>query len=517
MSTLLVGNGLPADFRVPFAYFGLDKTGAGSPSTGDCCMLVYGQFNATGSTTGVAGSAEAGKAVQVFNNEDALFGTDSMLSDMIRIARKNNPGVGLWAVPLADVGAQAAWTVTFADVTDAQNQTVTLMVGCTPYSYTLVDGDTVADVAAAFAELIANNPASPVTAVAAAGVLTLTAKHAGEAAGLIDVRLTYRRLGYTLPAAVDATVAQTVVGAGVPDIAAALANTSCQVCKWIAFPYTDVASLKLIGNEFNGTSGRWNAMEMTYGHIISAINATPADAVALGTQLNDPHLTVANLYGSPTPAYNVAAALTSVAARHLCSAPELSRPLQTIALDCVCAPELEDACSDNSAILNQYYHNGIAGLTADRSGVVRINRLITTYQQNAWGADDDSCLDIQTLAQLQYIMTYLRQRLETVFPRHALKDDGNFIVPGSFTATPGILKAYMAAWAAELRDLNVIENVDEFVDQLSVRRSTLDPNAVDIIIKPDLVNQLRIVRVLVNFYLDSNDAQSSSNISGGVI
>ena len=114
-------------------------------------------------------------------------------------------------------------------------------------------------------------------------------------------------------------------------------------------------------------------------------------------------------------------------------------------------------------------------------------------------------------------MTYLRQRLETVFPRHALKDDGNFIVPGSFTATPGILKAYMAAWAAELRDLNVIENVDEFVDQLSVRRSTLDPNAVDIIIKPDLVNQLRIVRVLVNFYLDSNDAQSSSNISGGVI
>ena len=342
MSTLLVGNGLPADFRVPFAYFGLDKTGAGSPSTGDCCMLVYGQFNATGSTTGVAGSAEAGKAIQVFSNEDALFGADSMLSDMIRIARKNNPGVGIWAVPLEDVGAQAKWEIELNGVNAIINETLTLLVGCKTYSYTFLDGDNGISAALALAEVINADPSSYVTAVASGKVITLTAKHAGEAAGQVSVLAKYNRLGYTIPSGLTVEITKTANGSGVPDIASALANTSCQVCKWIAFPYTDVASLKLIGNEFNGTSGRWNAMEMTYGHIISAINATPADAVALGTQLNDPHLTVANLYGSPTPAYNVAAALTSVAARHLCSAPELSRPLQTIALDCVCAPEIED-------------------------------------------------------------------------------------------------------------------------------------------------------------------------------
>lgn len=518
MANILNGQGLPSNWRVPLFYGGIDKTGAGSPSTGDnCCVLLYGQMNATG-TTGTAGVAEACKPVQVFENEDQLFGSDSMLADMIRKVRLTNPAAGIWAVPLNDVGSQSEWTLTITGAPIATPETVSVMIGCTTYSYTALTTDTDQDIAQGLADAIAAVTQSPVTAVAAGGVLTITAKHQGAVAGALDVRTNYRCGGLTNPVNVTLTLVQTVVGSGIPDIACGLANTQCSACSWIGFPYNDIASLNMIADQFDGSTGRWNAIQQLYGHVFSAINMTPANAIAQGALLNSPHLSMPNLYGTPSPSYLVTAVVAAVAARHLCSAPELSRPLQGIELPCICSPEVEDNCAASGSTLNQYLHNGVAALSGSPTGCgVQIVRLITTYQSNAFGADDDSCLDVQTLAQLQYILRYIRNRVETVFPRHALKDDDDFLVAGSYTATPAILQGYMAAWATELRNLNVIEDVDRFIEQIQVDRCATDPNAIDIIIRPDLVNQLRIVRVLVQFMLEDTSTGTANDITGGLI
>lgn len=516
MANILSEQGLPNSWRVPLFYGGIDKTGAGSPSTGNCCVLLYGQMNATG-TTSDPGVAEECKPVQVFGNEDQLFGGDSMLAEMVRKVRLATPGVSIFGVPLNDVGAQAEWTLTITGAPLDAPETVCVMIACERYCFTATTDDTNDTIAAGLADVINASATAPVTAVAAAGVITITAKHAGEVGGCIDIRTTYRCGGLAEPVNIGLDLVQTVVGSGIPDIACALANTQCSECSFVGFPYNDLASLQMVAEQFDGSTGRWNAIQQLYGHVFSAINMTPANAIAQGNSLNSPHLSMPNLYATPTPCYIVTAVVTAIAARHLCDAPELSRPLQGIQLPCVCAPEVEDNCATSGTVLNDYLHNGVAALGNGPGCTTQIIRLITTYQQNAFGADDDSCLDVQTLAQLQYILRYMRNQLETTFPRHALKDDDEFLVPGSYTATPAILQGYVAAWGRGLRDENVIEDLQTFIDNIQIDRCATDPNAVDIIIKPDLVNQLRIVRLLVNFCLEDRSNGVDNGILGGLI
>ncbi len=92
--------------------------------------------------------------------------------------------------------------------------------------------------------------------------------------------------------------------------------------------------------------------------------------------------------------------------------------------------------------------------------------------------------------------------MTSIFPRHALKDDGEFLVPGSYTATPQIIKSYIVAFAQELNWRNIIEDMDRFEQLLEVERDQTDPNVVNIIVRPDFVNQFRIGKILVQFFLE---------------
>src|SRR3546814_4847627 len=60
----------------------------------------------------------------------------------------------------------------------------------------------------------------------------------------------------------------------------------------------------------------------------------------LGDGRNSPHLTIMGAKGSPTPPWEWAAALASIAAYHLSIDP--ARPLQTLALPGVLAPLVND-------------------------------------------------------------------------------------------------------------------------------------------------------------------------------
>ncbi len=484
--------GLPGNIRVPFVYFGVDNSLAGYYQN-NTRVLMYGQMDATGKAT-------PEMAVQVFGNEDQLFGPSSMLAQMIRVLRKNNSMAEVWAMPLEDSssGIKAAWAVTFADIPVPQSELVYLLIAGTQYRITVLATDTNATAAAKMAAEINADIRCPVTASAAGDVLTLTARHSGAAAGGIDIRSVYRRQRIAAPHSAKLTITQTAVGAGDPTCATSLSNLADEPFDWICYPYLDAANLSAITNEMNDTSGRWNAMRQLYGHVFSAVVDTPANRVALGNMLNSQHLSILGLYGTPTPAYLIAAALTAKANLHLSTPPELSRPLQTIALECVLPPEVEDV--DDKMTRQVMYFNGIGGVQVWRDGTVAIDRVLTTYHTNRYGAPDPSYLDVQTLAQLQYMIRYLQYRMTQTFPRHALKDDDDFLVPGSYTATPHIVKSYLVAWAQELEWLNVIEDIPRFITLLEVERDRVDPNVLNIIVRPDLVNQFRIAKILVQFF-----------------
>jgi len=131
------------------------------------------------------GTATPGALVEYIGNsgeEDALFGEGSHLAEMIRLARLINKQTIFSAIPLADpAGDKAISTVTFGG-SPTVSGTVTFYVYSGKYhkyEYTSTATDTPLIIADKIAEAILDDSKVQITASAAAGVLTLTARHVG--------------------------------------------------------------------------------------------------------------------------------------------------------------------------------------------------------------------------------------------------------------------------------------------------------------------------------------------------
>ena len=207
------------------------------------------------------------------------------------------------------------------------------------------------------------------------------------------------------------------------------------------------------------------------------------------------------IFNSPCPSYLIASSYGAIAGSHLGEAPELSRPLQTLEIS-VAGRVVSPAISDRFIMSEQEQLalNGVSCTRVDKQGGLLISREITTYQVNLYGSPDISYLDVQTLAQLRYMMRYFTARLTQRYPRSALASDANG--GNTFLATPRdigntIIEAYI-----ELVNIGVCEKSQVFADSLKVERSDSDPSRVDLVIRPDVVNQLRSIAILNQFLLE---------------
>ena len=147
--------------------------------------------------------------------------------------------------------------------------------------------------------------------------------------------------------------------------------------------------------------------------------------------------------------------------------------------------------------------DGIATWITDTGGNVLIERAITSYQNNALGIPDPTYLDVQTLATLGELRDQYKIRMSSRFitPRFKLADDGFPVQPGSFVATPATVAQEIIALFTELRTAGLIENLDEFIDNLRVERDQTDRNRVNALLPPDLINQFNILAGLFQFIL----------------
>ena len=121
-----------------------------------------------------------------------------------------------------------------------------------------------------------------------------------------------------------------------------------------------------------------------------------------GNGRNDRHVTVVGTQSFRTPPWERAACWAAVAAAHLSDAPELSRPLQTLALPGVLPPfnkSLNWTISDRQTL----YVDGIAAEVVNVDGTVAIDRAVTTYKTNAASAPDATFRDVETMAQCMFV------------------------------------------------------------------------------------------------------------------
>ena len=144
--------------------------------------------------------------------------------------------------------------------------------------------------------------------------------------------------------------------------------------------------------------------------------------------------------------------------------------------------------------------HGIA--TASFSGgAQRIERGITSYQRNAFDQPDDSYLDSESLHQSAYVISYLKSVITSKYGRHKLANDGTRFGAGQAIVTPTVIRAELLASYYALERLGIVENADAFAQYLVVERSATNPNRLNVLFPPDLVNQLRVFALQYQFRL----------------
>lgn len=481
-------NQIPGNIRVPFVRF---EVNAGqSPYQSIQRLLLIGQKTA-------AGTATTEVPLLVTQNEDGLFGPGSMLASMYKVARAQAPFQEIWAVPLVDVAGSTAAVGSITCAVPTAATSIVVYIGGFRVTFPVNELMANTDVATA---MVANINACPgIIASAAvdgtvASKVNVTARNKGTIGNTMRIET---RLYADDGDAADTllTIVQPTGGAGDPLLTNTIANLGDNQWDWIVNPYCQDA---LLVQMETWLEGRWGPMSQRYGHQITAYSGTAGAVQTFTSSRNSWHTSVMPACRAPQPTSLWAAAVGGVVAQHLQTPPELSLPLQTIELIGILPPK---AVADqwSTVQLQSFYYAGASGYRV-QDGAVQIDRLITTYQRNAWGSPDQTWLDINTIAQLMYGLPYIMQYMTSTYPRAALVDSNPNNIQGFVTADD-IRNAFIHAYKG-LESIGVFENSTTFAQLLICERNAQDPNRVDTYLPLDHVNQLRVLAVNATSFLE---------------
>lgn len=481
-------NAIPVGILTPGAYIEFDNSRAvrGLPALAHR-ILVIGQKLSAGTQAPLTVKRALSAA-----EAETDYGRGSMLASMVAAVKAANRYTDCYAIALADndEGNAADGTIVFTGPATAAG-TLNLYLGGVRVQVGVSNGQTAAQIATAVAAAVNAKTQLLVTASASSATVTLTFRHAGEAGNSYDVRFNYA-FGEAFPAGVGATITALSGGTGNPELAALIAALGDDQYQTIILPYTDATNLAAIEAEM---ARRWGPMVQREGHVFASVAGTVGDATTLGDSRNSPFVTIMHAGKSPTPPWIFAAVTGAVDAFE----PDPARPRQTLPLPGCLAPKESDRPTreERNTMLGQ----GIATSVVDAGGTVTIERLVTTYQENAAGDPDVSYLDIETLRTLAYLRATMRIRITTRFPRHKLANDGTAYQPGQAIVTPMEIRAELLHLAREWEAAGLLEDFAAYSADLLVERNATDRNRVDVLAPPNLVNQFRVLGAVIQFVL----------------
>ena len=577
---------IPNNLRVPGAYGEINNDFAIQGAVKQPYnILLFGQMLAAGTATALQPITLTDET-----QANAEFGQGSQLARMAAAYLDNDKFTKLTFIPQVDDGAAAAATGTITlSGTATETGTLYTYIAGIRIKTAVTSGDASAAVATALAAAINAEAESPVTAAAATSVVTLTARNKGEVANELDVRHNYYS-GEKTPTGITSVIVAMSGGTGNPNVADVITAMGDEWYNVLVCPYVDAANLAALETELVDRFGPTRAID---GVAFAATNRNHAGLLTLGDSKNSPHVSVMESYNYPRATYERAAMVAAQVAfsaqndparpvqtlalsgdmpqaetdrftlteRNLLlldgistgktdaggvvriervittyqentfGAPDTSyldietmftlsylrfswraritqkfprfklgndgaRPVQTLAL----SGDMPQAETDRFTLTerNLLLLDGISTGKTDAGGVVRIERVITTYQENTFGAPDTSYLDIETMFTLSYLRFSWRARITQKFPRFKLGNDG---ARGDNVMTPKRMKAEMVALAGDWADLGLIESVETFKANLVVSRDGTDVNRLNMILPPDLMNQLRIFAGRIDYRL----------------
>lgn len=437
------------------------------------------------------GTAPANVPVQIFSDEETLFGAGSMLDQMVKSARQVARFSEIWALPLADFGTKASADIAITSTLTAA-ATLYLIVNGGVYSVAATPDDTDDDIAAAFAAVIDD----AALAVSVAGnVLTVEAVNGGEIAGYLDVRTSYNRMRIFENPNVLFGVTLTAP-AGVPDLAAALDGLGMEAFTFIAQPYHDGASMAAFKTYLCST---WAPMDRRRAEGYTAIDADPTVSQAIAATMNSGLVKLFHREGFLRPEYATTAAVAALGQSRLSSCRDplaVSEPLHGQVINGEMPPDFGDVAALND--LDTLVGYGLSPLGIGPDGRVNLAAFRTTYLTDDAGVPDFSLRGGNVIPQLRFVAKYLEDRIWGTYAGYSLRSDDFQPRPGQKVVTLRMLRAFVQGLGYPLSDLNVIQDPDGFADLVTVSRDPLAGSCVNIAVDPTLVEQLCCVNLFIN-------------------
>ena len=422
--------GVPRTIRKPGTYIHINTLGAktGLPVSPDKVLLV-GQKTSSGTAT-------ADEPIQVFSEGQAreYFGNGSPLALMVAAALAQNVALAeLWCMPQDEDGSAvaASGTIAFA-VSGLTAGTIYLYIGRHLVRVGVAAADTANDIAAAVGAAITADTSLPFSASVSTSTVTLTAKCKGTHGNSWVWAFDYTGSGLA------PTITQPTSGATDPDVQDALdavVNTQYDI---ICCEYSDATSLGAIKTHLDTVAG---PTEQRPGVSITGLSGTLSAATTLASGRNSGRMAFPYLRGTLTHPVEIGAAFAAA----LAAEPDRARPLNHVVLKPVEVPrsrsDLLTRTEQESCLLN-----GVTPLEEAPGNQVAIVRSVSSYVQDAFGSDDDTLLDLQTIRVLDAVRAGLRVKLNQELGQVKLAD----VAVGPNTTDPekvrgvilGVLKAY---------------------------------------------------------------------------
>ena len=479
---------IPQNWRIPGTYVEIRP---GQNSNG--AMVVPPKILLVGQKL-AAGTAPANVAKRVYSADEvgSLAGRGSMLHHMAIKSFKNAPFVPTYILPLAD-GAGTKSTRSFGIVgTATQAGALYAYVGDTLYQLNVAVGATGAQLATALAALIqadTDRYADAAVDGATTTQVNVTARHAGIDAGVIPVAIN-RHSTQSTPNGITVTIGNASAGTVNPSLSTAVASLGDEWYPSVVAPYTDSTGLDVIKTEM---LDRWGATRAIDGQVFTYFTGTVSDGITFATARNDYTLAPIDTSDCLTPPWAVVAAASALDAAE----PDPARPRQTLILAGVLAKSR--AGRRTKADRNNLINGGVGTLKVNEDGSVAVEYLTTSYRTNTYGAPDLNYFDVENLRTVSCMRYSSVQRFDTKYPRSKLGPDGsigeNVVTPlDALAEYSDLYDAWMAAGWAKGGEAKA-----RFLKAAAAVISTTDPNRLDSIITPQLMNGLRVNAISLQF------------------
>jgi phage tail sheath gpL-like len=452
-------------------------------------VLICGQKLSTGSAT-------AGQIYSVGSASDAisLFGATSQLAQMIAAYKAIDPLTPVYACSsAADAGTNASGSITWTGTATEDGELV-LYIGGRRVVVAVADGDTAADVETAALAALALETDLPVTAAGDSGSgVDLTAVQDGTIGNQIMLGVCLLE-GEHVPAGLTVTVTAMASGATDPSYSGIITAMGEDQYHTIVVGLANDTVLDLFEAELES---RWGPMRAIEGVVFGAYYDTRANLTTAGNARNS---LTSVLVGCEKSAlldlpWEVAAQTAAINAKQTQVDP--SRACTGLSFSGVSAPARGSRFTraERDILLS----DGVSTTKAGSDGRLLVERLITTWQTNSNGIADVSYKDLTTVRLLAALRYSVRARISSKYGRFKLMDDGNPIPAGQPIVNPSILKAEMIVLFQEWQDLGWVEDLDQFKSELVVERDGSDPNRVNMILPPNLINNLLVTAAKISF------------------